>query len=58
MAYIESAWIAIRSDASLCSAYVRYCQRMERNEAIVRIARSLAHITLALVKNDKDYISA
>jgi hypothetical protein len=31
---------------------------MERNEAIVRIARSLAHITLALVKNDKDYISA
>ena len=58
MAYIESAWIAIRSDASLCAAYVRYCQRMERNEAIVRIARSLAHITLALVKNDKDYISA
>jgi len=55
MAYIEAAWIAIRKDAMLCSAFARYCQRMEKNEAIVRIARSLAHISLALVKNDTDY---
>lgn len=58
MAYIEAAWIAIRKDTALNCAYLRYCQRMERNEAIVRIARSLVHISLALVKNDKDYISA
>ena len=57
IAYIEAAWIAIRKDASLCSAYLRYCQRMEKNEAIVRIARSLVHISLALIKNDKDYVS-
>ncbi len=57
-AYIEAAWVAIRRDAGLCAAYIKYCQRMEKNEAIVRIARSLAHISLALVKNDKDYISA
>lgn len=58
MAYIEAAWIAIRKDTALCSAYLRYCQKMEKNEAIVRIARSLAHISLALVKNDKDYVPA
>ena len=58
MAYIEAAWMAIRKDTALNCAYLRYCQRMERNEAIVRIARSLVHISLALVKNDKDYISA
>ena len=55
-AYIEAAWIAIRKDAALCSSYIKYCQRMEKNEAIVRIARSLAHISLSLVKNDKNYI--
>lgn len=55
MAYIEAAWVAIRKDSALCSAYLRYCQRMEKTEAIVRIARSLVHISLALVKNDTDY---
>lgn len=58
MAYIEAAWIAIRKDIALNSAFSRYCQRMEKNEAIVRIARSLAHISLALVKTDKDYVPA
>ncbi len=57
-AYIEAAWIAIRRDRALSSAYLRYCQRMEKNEAIVRIARSLVHISLALVKNDRDYVPA
>lgn len=56
IAYIEAAWMAIRKDSTLCSAYLRYCQRMEKNEAIVRIARSLVHISLALVKNDMDYV--
>jgi len=56
MAYIEAAWMAIRKDAALCSAYLRYRQHMENNEAIVRIARSLVHISLALVKKDMDYV--
>lgn len=30
MAYIEAAWIAIRKDTALCSAYLRYCQKMEK----------------------------
>ena len=57
-AYVEAAWVAIRKDICLNNAYSKYCQRMEKNEAIVRIARCLAHISLALVKNDKDYIPA
>jgi len=56
IAYIEAAWTAIRKDRALNSAFANYCGRMKKNEAIVRIARSLCHISLSLIKNDKDYV--
>lgn len=53
--YVEAAWRAVATDARFASAFGSYCQRMTKNEAIVRVARQLAHISLALIKNDKDY---
>jgi transposase len=41
-ALIESAWVAIRFDPALTKSYYGYCNRMEPNKAIVRIAKKLA----------------
>lgn len=57
IAYIEAAWIAVRKDIGLNASFSHYCTRMKKNEAIVRIARSLCHISYALIKNDQDYVT-
>lgn len=36
---IESAWRAVRMDAALMADYNRYCRRMRKQQAIIRIAR-------------------
>lgn len=55
MAYIEAAWIAVRKDIGLNASFLNYCTRMKKNEAIARIARSLCHISYAVIKKDQDY---
>jgi transposase len=37
----QAAWIAIRKDPALTQAYGRYCQRMAKNQAIIRIQKKL-----------------
>jgi transposase len=52
---IESAWVAARIDPALSLAYHNYCQRMEPNKAIVRIARKLINRIYWVLKNEKMY---
>lgn len=46
---IESAWVAVRHDAQLALAFTELCSRMQKNQAIIRIARKqLARIRFVL----------
>lgn len=36
---IESAWVAVRNDASMAAAFEKLSRRMVKNQAIIRIAR-------------------
>lgn len=40
-AIVESSWTIIRHDPALLMKYKRYCRRMERNKAIIKIAKHL-----------------
>ena len=53
---IEAAWITIGRDAGLGAQYFQYKQRMEPQEAIVRIARKLSNIIFSVLKNEKEYV--
>ena len=53
---IEASWVAIRHDAGLAAAFSRYCSKMKKQQAIVRIARKLANIIIAVLKNKKKYV--
>ncbi len=53
--FIESAWVAIRMDPALLSAYQKLIKRMEPNNAIIRIAKKLANRTYCVLKYDKPY---
>lgn len=54
-AIVESAWIAARLDPTLVRSYHLYCQRMEPNNAIIRIAKKLANRIIFVLKNKKPY---
>jgi transposase len=54
-ALVESSWIATRMDPSLMKSYCEYCQRMEPNKAIVRIAKKLLKRISYVLKNQKSY---
>jgi transposase len=53
---IEAAWVAIRNDTGLAAAFSEYCRKMKPQQAIVRIARKLANIIIAVLKNKKKYV--
>ena len=53
---IEAAWITISRDAGLGAQYFQYKQRMEPQEAILRIARKLSNIIFSVLKNEKEYV--
>jgi len=53
---IEASWIAIGKDAGLGSQYLTYRKRMEKQEAIVRIARKISNIIFSVLKNEIKYI--
>lgn len=52
---IESAWTAARHDPALIKCYHHYCQRMESNKAIIRIAKKLANRIHFVLRNKKPY---
>ena len=55
-ALIESAWVAARIDPELNRCFHVYCQRMEPNKAIIRIARKLISRIKSVLKNDRPYM--
>lgn len=53
---IESSWTAIRKDPALTMAYGNLRQRMEPQEAIIRIAKKLLSRIMHVWKTDTDYV--
>ena len=53
---IEAAWIAIRNDVGLAASFSRYCYKMKSQQAIVRIARKLSNIIIAVLKSKTKYV--
>lgn len=54
-AIIESSWMAIRNDPALMKSYLSYCNRMESNKAIIKIARKLISRIRFVLNNNKPY---
>lgn len=52
---IEASWIAVRHDPTLAAKFGDLCKRMNKNEAIVRIARKLSNIIYSILKNGERY---
>lgn len=53
---IEAAWVAIRNDVGLAASFSSYCRKMKPQQAIVRIARKLSNIIIAVLKSKKRYV--
>lgn len=55
---IESAWIAVKKDPALTMKFNQLCRRMNKNKAIVRIAKILLNRIRYVWKNQKPYVLA
>lgn len=53
---IESAWIAIKQDPALALRFNELCDRMKKNEAIIRIAKKLLNRIRHVMKNQTEYV--
>jgi transposase len=53
---IEASWIASRRDPALAYCFNEYCKRMERNKAIIRIAKKLVKRIRYVMKNETEYV--
>lgn len=51
----ESAWTTVRYDREMAAAFGKYCQRMKKNQAIIRIARKLASRVWHALKYGEEY---
>jgi transposase len=54
---IEAAWVASRKDPVLLLAFNKYCQRMKKTRAIVKIARKLLNRIRYVLKNQMEYVT-
>ena len=52
---VESTWTTIRYDREMASAFGKYCQRMKKNQAVIRVARKLATRLWHVFKYGEDY---
>lgn len=55
---IEASWIAARRDPALSLCFSEYCRRMERNQAIIRIAKKLVKRIKHVMKNETEYVES
>jgi transposase len=55
-ALVESAWVAARIDPALNKSYHSYCNRMDANKAIIRIAKKLVSRIRYVLKNKTPYV--
>jgi len=56
-ALVESSWIVIRKDPALLMKYKEYCKRMDKNKAIIRIAKHLLSRINYVLKNKVEYVT-
>lgn len=56
-ALVESAWSVIRKDPAMLMLYKKYCRRMDKNKAIIRIAKHLLARIFYVLKNKKKYVA-
>lgn len=52
---IESSWIAIKKDPTMLLAFNKLCGRMQKNKAIIRIAKKLLNRIRYVLKNEEMY---
>jgi transposase len=57
VALVESSWFAIRKDPALLMKYKEYCKKMNKNKAIIRIAKHLLARINYVLKNEKEYVT-
>jgi transposase len=55
---IESAWVAIRKDPDLATAFERIAHRAGEKRAIVAIARKLVGRIRAVIRTQRRYTTA
>jgi transposase len=55
-ALVESSWSVIRKDPALLMLYKNYCKKMDKNKAIIRIAKHLLSRINYVLKNEKEYV--
>lgn len=56
-ALVESSWSVIRKDPALLIKYKHYCRRMNKNKAIIRIAKHVLSRINYVLKNQKEYVT-
>lgn len=54
---IEASWVAIRKDPAMTYLFNQYCKRMEKNKAIIRIAKRLTNRIKYILEHQKAYES-
>jgi transposase len=57
-ALVESAWECVWRDPALLLAFKQYCKRMDKNKAIIRIARKLLSRIRYVLLNKKEYVTS
>jgi transposase len=57
VALVESSWAVIRQDPALLMKYKEYGKRMNRNKAIIRIAKHLLSRIRFVLKNQQEYVT-
>jgi transposase len=57
VALVESSWVVIRKDPALLMKYKEYCKRMNKNKAIIRIAKHLLSRINYVLKHNKEYVT-
>lgn len=55
-ALVESSWTVVRKDPALLMKYKDYCKRMNKNKAIIRIAKHLLSRIRFVLLNEKEYV--
>jgi transposase len=55
---IEASWTAIRLDPAMTMVFGRYRKRMEKNKAIIKVARKMLNRIRFVMKGECDYVSA
>jgi transposase len=57
-ALVESSWMVITKDPAMLVIYKKYCKRMHKNKAIIRVARHLLSRIKYVLTQEKSYEKA